>query len=312
MILPRNYLFHGLRCSKCVNFLQSSRNLRLAAALQNFVNLSHTVYNPDQKVPSPPSLSPPLLITHGLLGSKTNWNSIAKAVTRATNRQVVVFDARNHGDSPHVPQHGYDVMAEDVLHLVQNTLKVEKFTLMGHSMGGRTAMALALRYPTLLEKLVVVDVSPVSLQSQFHSEMQDYIRIMMSIDFTGVSKLSEARKIGNAALTELVPQASIRAFLLTNLYESNNQIAWKPNLPILHEAVGSVGLFPEDLMSKRFESPSLFIRGAKSSYIPDTDIPEIKKLFPAAKFDTIQGSGHWPHADNVKAFLDSLLQFLKL
>lgn len=107
-------------------------------------------------------------------------------------------------------------------------------------------------------------------------------------------------------------QASIRAFLLTNLYESNNQIAWKPNLPILHEAVGSVGLFPEDLMSKRFESPSLFIRGAKSSYIPDTDIPEIKKLFPAAKFDTIQGSGHWPHADNVKAFLDSLLQFLKL
>ncbi|CAL8075074.1 unnamed protein product [Orchesella dallaii] len=203
-------------------------------------------------------------------------------------------------------------MAEDIQELSRH-LEIEKFSLMGHSMGGRTVMAFALKYPDLIEKLVVVDVSPLDLYSDFPT-MKVYLQTLYDIGLNlkdSTIPLSEARKIADASLKTVVSEPAVRAFLLTNLAEKDGKIMWKPNLEVLIRNFAEIGKFPKALLNKKFDKPTLFIKGEKSQYIPDSVFPEIQKTFTNAQLSTVQNAGHWPHAENTGRFMEILMPFIR-
>jgi abhydrolase domain-containing protein 11 len=271
--------------------------------------LSHTIFEPAVKKEG----LQPLLITHGLLGSKQNWTSIAKAISRTTNRRVITFDARNHGDSPHSDDMNYSVMLEDIKNLA-NHLSLPKFSLLGHSMGGLTSMSFALKYPDYLEKLVIVDIAP-TIEGRDFSGNEHYIRVLLDSepDFSNQDlTLSNARKILDKALEAKVQDKAVRAFLLTNLSRNEDTgVHWKPNLRALLKNINDLREFPSELKKKTFNGPTLFIRGGKSPYVPNEALPEIKRIFPTAQVATMESSGHWCHADNPSEFLNIVLPFLQ-
>jgi len=251
----------------------------------------------------------PVLMTHGLLGSRQNWNSIAKSVAKMTGRKVITFDARNHGDSPHVSRLTYDLMCDDILHFA-DTLGIQKFSLLGHSMGGRTVMAFGLMHPKRIEKLVVVDMSPLTMSRAF-GVMRSYLEALMSIKLDSSLSLSEGRKIADEKLTAVTDEPGLRAFLLTNLARTDDKgFYWKPNLQSLLDNLEELQDFPSRLLERQLLLPSLFIAGGESHYVPVSDYDGIKEIFPQAEFFSIAGSGHWPQADNPSQFIPVLVNFL--
>ncbi len=244
----------------------------------------------------------PMLILHGLFGAKKNWGSLQKQFAR--RRPVVAADLRNHGESPWDDAMHYEAMAEDLAHLIETRLEGRKAAVVGHSMGGKASMMLALERPDLVERLCVVDIAPAPTSS---GGLTPYVEAMRDLD------LSKAARRGDvdAMLKQAVPDPGIRAFLLTNLAVGADGLSWQPNLDVLAAEMPRIEDFPETDDHDPYEGPTLFIAGGKSDYIGPQHQAEIERLFPRAEIETIDGAGHWVHAEQPKAFMQMVEDFLE-
>ena len=233
-----------------------------------------------------PTDQPGLLIAHGLYGSGRNWGVIAKRLSET--RQVVAVDMRNHGQSDWTGTHAYPDLADDLAEVLAHLDR--PFDVMGHSMGGKAAMVLALKRPDLVNKLIVADISPVSYS---HSQLP-YITAMRSVDLSGIEKRSDAA----ARLEQLVDDPQLVSFFLQSLDIKNRR--WTLNMDTLEREMPKIMAFPE--MSVRYDGPALFLSGALSEYVQPDHRPEIKRLFPRAQFAKIPGAEHWLHAQKPREF----------
>ncbi|XP_012525123.1 protein ABHD11 [Monomorium pharaonis] len=251
----------------------------------------------------------PIIIMHGLFGSKNNWNSLSKAIHQKTKRKVIAVDARNHGDSPHSSNMSYKDMAGDMIELL-NDLGFERAILVGHSMGGSAVMYTALNFPQHVEKLVVVDMSPVRTSPNL-MQMERIFEAMRLVMMDGNLSLSKARKNVDEQLAKSIKSSSLRQFILTNLVEADSgKYKWRVNLPVLEQAFSTqIAVFP-NVGPKIYDGPTLFIGGTNSDYIQTKDHNAIKKLFTMAKFRYIDGASHWVHADKPNEFVDLLTTFI--
>ncbi len=240
----------------------------------------------------------PFILLHGLLGSLDNWATLAKRW--ADHFHVFAFDARNHGRSGHSGVMNYDVMAED-LRAFMDEHGISSAFLLGHSMGGKTAMQFAVRHPNQVEKLIVVDIAP-----KAYGRRHDHIfEALCSLDLNTFHH----RKEIEAALSQKIHEPATVLFLLKNLArDEEGRFKWKMNLPVLkkHYDEISAGL-PEDA---KFENPALFVRGGKSTYILDEDRALIKKIFPRSNILTVKNAGHWVHADAPDELENTVVGFL--
>lgn len=229
---------------------------------------------------------PGLLIAHGLYGSARNWGVIAKRLS--DSRRVVAVDMRNHGNSPWFDTHGYDDMADDLAQVVRSL--GGKWDVLGHSMGGKAAMMLALRHPELVNRLIVADIAPVPYP---HSQIQ-YVEAMKSVDLGAVERRSDA----GAQLLEVVDNPDLVPFFLQSLDVKARR--WMLNLDTLARDMPKILGFPD--VSGRYEGRTLFLGGAESDYIAPAHRAAITALFPAARFARIPGAGHWLHAEKPREF----------
>ncbi|CAH1392629.1 unnamed protein product [Nezara viridula] len=249
----------------------------------------------------------PLIIMHGLFGSKSNWNSLSKAINEITYRKIITVDARNHGESPHTDEFSYFHLAQDMQFLI-SSLSLPKVHLMGHSMGGRASMLFSLLYPDYVEKLIIVDISPISRSFKMQG-MAQYFEAMRSVNVEGVKTLSEARKKANGQLSVVVPEVEVRQFLLTNLVQHKEGYHWRLNLDVLEKAFHKkIMEFP--IVPYKFEKSVLFIGGSRSDFLKKEDHEQILQLFPKAKFEYLD-AGHWVHAEKPKEFIQIIASFLK-
>jgi pimeloyl-ACP methyl ester carboxylesterase len=243
-----------------------------------------------------PTGRPPLVIVHGLFGSARNWGIIAKRL--GASREVVAVDLRNHGDSPRAARHGYEEMAGDLAETIDAL--GGRADLLGHSMGGKAAMVLALTAPERVAKLVVADVAPAAYG---HSQI-GYVRAMQSVDLAAVTRRSDA----DALLAPTVPEPALRAFFLQSLAIGEGGAAWKLNLDALAEQMPRIMGFPQ--IDGSFPGPALFVTGARSDYLRPEHLPRIRGLFPAAEFREIAGAAHWLHAEAPAEFVSVVAEFL--
>ena len=242
---------------------------------------------------------PPLAILHGLFGSGRNWATIAQHL--AATHRVITLDLRNHGASPWADAMDYPTMAEDVVATL-HALGHRRFALLGHSMGGKPAMVAALTEASAVERLVVVDIAPVTYPVH-HLAL---VHAMRALDLGGIRRRSEA----DAGLAPAVPDPAERAFLLQNLIFSDGQPSWRLNLAAIERALPDLADFPAAAGDTGFDGPALFIAGSLSDYLrPDVE-PVIRHLFPQARVERIPGAGHWLHAEQPQAFLALVAPFL--
>ena len=236
----------------------------------------------------------PLLIVHGLYGSARNWGVIAK---RLSDRgPVVAVDQRNHGDSPWHDSHSYTDMATDLAQVIED--QGAPMDVVGHSMGGKAAMVLALTRPDLLRRVVIADIAPVAYD---HSQMQ-YIEAMRAVDLTRVTRRSDAVE----QLEPLVDDPTLRAFFTQSLDVKSQR--WLLNLDVLAREMPKILGFPE--VTGQFDGPVLFLSGSQSHYVRPEHRDHIRSLFPAARFAKIPQAGHWLHAERPREFEAAVRVFL--
>lgn len=254
----------------------------------------------------------PLFILHGLFGLSDNWNTVGKIL--AENFSVYLIDLRNHGNSPHSDEWTYPAMAEDIKELMDdgNTSHINHHTstithqpsaiLLGHSLGGKVAMQFASMYPEKLEKLIVADMAP----KNYSGNSFEFAEKLLAINLQEIKTRKEAEE----KLSSFIHEKSELQLMQKNIYwDEQNKLAWKFNLKVISENINKIkNTF--NLGEKKINTPTLFIRGEKSNYILDSDIPEIKKIFPDSKFETIADTGHWVHADKPNEFAEAVKNFL--
>ena len=241
----------------------------------------------------------PFVILHGFLGMGDNWKTLAKHFSE-TNFEVHLVDQRNHGRSFHSDEFDYDVMANDLKQYC-DTHNLKDIILLGHSMGGKTAMLFASKFPELVSKLIVADISP-----RYYPVHHDAILDGLShLDFSTLKTRGEADK----ALSNYVQDAGTRMFLLKNLYwVEKGQLGLRINLEVLKDNISEVG---EALpIHAVFEKDTLFLRGDRSEYIGEADAAIIHRHFPNSKIITISNAGHWLHAENPKDFYSAVINFV--
>ena len=226
----------------------------------------------------------PLIILHGLFGSLDNWQTLAKKW--AIHNEVWLLDARNHGHSPHSSEFSYLHMMADLIHFVKEN-NLTEITLLGHSMGGKTAMLFAHHYPKYLKQLIVVDIAPKTYQPHH----QTILEAFNSIDFDFVTSRKEADQMMQQTITD----GRVRQFLLKNLkWETKERLVWKINLPVLSEKIHEINKGQEQV---HVEVPTLFIKGGASNYILEEDTLLLNKQFPNNNIITVANAGHWVHAE---------------
>ncbi|HEY0182164.1 MAG TPA: alpha/beta fold hydrolase [Rhodopila sp.] len=239
---------------------------------------------------------PPVALLHGLFGAARNFGALQRAL--APRFRVIALDMRNHGDSPHAPDMRYPTQAADVRETLLS-LGVEKAAVIGHSMGGKAAMALALQWPDLVGRLLVSDIAPVIYQHGNNAIAE----AMAAIELTP----SLTRQQADAALAEAVPRPDVRAFLLQNLRFGASP-HWRIGLAEIAAAVPDLEGWID--LPGRYAGPSVFVTGADSDYVSPEHRPIIRTLFPAARFVAVKHAGHWVHADNPAGFLSVVEAFL--
>lgn len=240
----------------------------------------------------------PLVILHGLFGSSTNWNSMSKLL--AERYRVLAVDQRNHGGSPHSDEFSYALLAED-LHAFVQQHELGAVYVLGHSLGGKTAMEYALRYPAEIARLVVVDIAPRAYPPH-HDEIFDALCHLDLRAYTSRSAL-------DAALAERLPDAVTRQFLLTNAArDEQGGFRWKLNLAALERNYDQITV--EIAGGRSFDRPTLFVRGERSDYVQPADEPAIRALFPQAAIATVAGAAHWVHAEAPAEFARVVREFL--
>lgn len=243
-----------------------------------------------------PSDHPPLLIAHGLFGSGRNWGVIARRL--ADSRAVITVDMRNHGDSPRAPSQSYPDMAGDLAEVILAHGGIAD--ILGHSMGGKAAMVLALTQGGLLRKLVVADIAPVAYS---HDQSRN-VAAMAGLDLTGLVNRAEA----DQRLSLTIPDAGLRAFFLQSLDLRATPPGWRLNLPVLDREMPKIVGWPDTPGS--FDGPALFLTGANSDYVLPQHRPLIMAQFPRARFARIPDAGHWLHAEKPRDFEDTVRIFL--
>lgn len=240
---------------------------------------------------------PAVAILHGLFGSGRNWTTISRSL--AASHRVLLFDLRNHGLSPWADGMSYEVMAADVRAALA-ARGLDRAALLGHSLGGKVAMTLALTEPQRVERLLVVDIAPVV----YPPSLLGHLQAMQSLDLTQIRRRSEADR----PLAAAIPDPAERAFLLQNLVFEEGRARWRVNLAAIAAGMPLISGFP--LFPGRYEGPALFIAGGRSTYLRPEHEPFIKRLFPAARVARIAEAGHWVHAEEPAAFLALAAPFL--
>ena len=239
---------------------------------------------------------PTLLIAHGLFGSARNWGVIARRL--ADRRNVIAVDMRNHGTSPHAPTQSYPDMAADLAEVIRS--QGAAVDLLGHSMGGKTAMHLALTEGTLLRRLIVADIAPVA----YTHDQSPHIQAMRSLDLTSLTSRAEADR----RLTGAIPDLGLRAFFLQSLDLKSHPPHWRLNLDVLEAEMAKIVGWPGT--QGVFDHPTLFLAGSESRYIVPEYRDQIRALFPKARFAKLIGAGHWLHADKPREFEETVRTFL--
>ena len=239
----------------------------------------------------------PIVILHGLFGSSDNWLTQAKLLSERF--KIITVDLRNHGQSPHDEQFDYESMVADLQEFFDDH-QLAKATLIGHSMGGKAAMNFALAHPDEVGKLIVVDIAP-RLYDLEHYVIADGLAAIPVGEIT-------SRKEAETILGEYVSDLGTRQFLLKNLQrKSDGGFSWKMNLRVIREKLGNVG---SDLIYEgTFPGPVLFVRGSRSSYVLDTDLPRISEIFPSVEIQTME-TGHWVQAEKPQEFVDIVSEWL--
>ena len=230
--------------------------------------------------------SPPVMIVHGLYGSGRNWGVIAKRLS--DQFFLITVDLRNHGDSPWLDTHNYHVMADDLVEVI-NSLNI-KPNIIGHSMGGKAAMVLALKRPNLVRNLIIADIAPV----KYEHDQSQFIEAMQKVDLSKVEKRSDA----TLALSKFVEDKSLQNFFTQSLDIKAKR--WKLNLKVLRSEMSEILSFPK--IESEFSGHSLFLKGEKSDYIKLEHRKLIKTLFTKARFATFKEAGHWLHAEKPREF----------
>ena len=243
----------------------------------------------------------PLLILHGLFGQSDNWTTLAK---RFADRGFAVFtiDQRNHGLSPHSEEWNYTAMADDLKEFIERH-NLKKPILLGHSMGGKTAMFFALKYEGILDKLIVSDIAPRYYEAH-HNEVLDGLN---SVNFSKIS----SRKEAETKLSEYIKDFGTKQFLLKNIYwedSENNRMNWRFNLSVITKNYAEIS---KEVPEKISIINTLFIRGANSDYIKKNDEEGIKSRFPNSEIHTIEGAGHWIHAERPNEFFEEVIHFIQ-
>lgn len=239
---------------------------------------------------------PPLLIAHGLYGSGRNWGVIAKRLS--ARGPVMAVDMRNHGTSPWFSEHSYEDMAADLAEVIE--AKTDgPIDVLGHSMGGKAAMVLALTRPDLVHRLIVADIAPVSYG---HSQAQ-YIDAMRSVDLSAITKRSDAE----AQLKGVVDDPALIPFFTQSLDVKEKK--WRLNLDTLEAEMPKILSFPD--LDSRFDGKTLFLSGANSDYVAREYRARIKDLFPDATFIKIKDAGHWLHAERPREFESAVRGWLE-
>lgn len=244
-----------------------------------------------------PSDAPPLVIAHGLYGSGRNWGVIARRL--ADRRDVIAVDMRNHGESPRFASQGYPEMAADLAEVI--AALGAPADLLGHSMGGKAAMQLALTRGALIRRLIVADIAPVA----YGHDRSDHARAMRGLDLTGVTTRGEADR----RLAATIADPGLRAFFLQSLdLKAPDGPRWRLNLDVLEAEMAKITGWPGT--GGHFDGPVLFLTGGDSNYVRPEHRETIRALFPKARFARLPGAGHWLHADKPREFEETVRVFL--
>ncbi len=243
--------------------------------------------------------TPPVLLLHGILGSLVNWQRIARAL--ASNYQVIVPDLRNHGRSPHAEDVSYRAMAADVVELM-DALQIRQAAIVGHSMGGKTAMALALLYPQRVERLAVVDIAPVTYQGRLGLLLDALLELPL--------ETIRDRREADEWLAARVHDKAVRDHMLQNLQRTDDGWRWRSNLRALRDGLDQISSFPESFEHQTYDGQTLFIKGQWSDYIEEPHWQQIVQRFPKAVMVEIAAAGHWVYTQQPAAFLSVLEHFL--
>lgn len=239
----------------------------------------------------------PLLILHGFLGMSDNWKTLGNKY--AEGFEVHLIDQRNHGRSFHSNDFTYDLLVDDLKNYIAFH-NLENCMLLGHSMGGKTAMQFALTYPELITKLVVADIAP----KTYPAHHQYILKALSEVNFT----TQKTRKDIEETLKQYINEIGVIQFLMKNVYRKDKQqLAYRFNLPILLEKYSEV--VTTFNTQKTFDKPVLFLKGGHSNYITTEDTILINHNFPNAVIDTVSNSGHWLHAENPQEFYSKTMQF---
>lgn len=257
-------------------------------------------------------LGDPVVILHGLYGASDNWHSIGRELSR--DHSVYLIDQRNHGNSPHDPVHNYNVLSNDLYEFLDKH-KIDKPVIIGHSMGGKTALAFGLKYPERVRKMIVVDISPLGYENRADSsETTNHEKIILALQAMDPDHIAN-RGDADKQLEQSIPSSVVRQFLLKNLKRTpDGKFRWAMNIQALAENMPSIfaGVLPgcaanQDIIP-RF--PLLFLKGERSGYIGITDEEAIRHYFPWAEVKIIQDTGHWIHAEQPDEFLKAVRSFI--
>ncbi|KAE8381182.1 Alpha/Beta hydrolase protein [Aspergillus bertholletiae] len=271
------------------------------------VPLAYELHTPKQTGRLQPGLSNrnPIIFLHGFLGSKRENRGVGKVLAQDLSRQVFCLDLRNHGDSGHHPKHDYTEMAKDVEHFIK-THELNNAMLIGHSMGAKTALTLALQSPDLISKIVAIDNCPIHLG--LTEEFPRYLKAMEEVQDARVKTHQE----GDNILGKYEESPSVRLWLLSNFVRERDSPYLKLRVPldVLTTAIGPLGDFPLKGKSVQFTRPSLFLRALQSHYIPESSFPVISSFFPLSHIVDID-CGHWIVQERPEEFRQAVVQFLK-
>lgn len=240
----------------------------------------------------------PVIVLHGLFGRRRNWQGIQKRL--ADKARIITVDLRNHGDSPWSDDMSYPAMAEDIAGLIDG-LQSGPALVVGHSMGGKAAMTLALSAPEAVKGLMVVDIAPVAYGHQY----APYIDAMRNVPLNALARRSEAESHLEHAITD----PGIRAFLLQNLGQDDDGLKWQVNLDAIEHGMTDILDFP-GLTGAPYEGPAVFLSGGNSDFVQDAYRPAIESLFPMAAYQVIDDAGHWVHAEKPAQVIAAITAFI--
>lgn len=244
---------------------------------------------------------PPVLILHGLFGASGNWRRVAREL--ASTHRVLAVDLRNHGRSPWADSMGYLEMAEDVQRLIESQ-RMPPPAVIGHSMGGKVAMALALAQPERVGRLVVVDIAPV----HYADRLSAFALAMRAIDTRHIPSREEVSQ----RLACSVREPGVVPFLMQNLVVRDEHFDWRLNLGVVLPSIPELCGFPQELRGMRYRGPMHVIAGAGSDYVTPAEDSAFQPMFPLVDITVVDAAGHWVHADQPEAFIAAVRKALQV